>query len=183
MSTYLTPGKIGSKSTPSLFKADSLDEKYSKRRKQEWVAEYRQQQLEKRQLFTFGGVITFLFILVLVFFWGLPTRTLVPDRRTPADISRKVKVRRHHLRDGSGDGADARLSKPKASADDDSNDDDDIAVVAAKPIDTKILDKRMKQTIEDLKRFQEEKDRLHKQQLQQQIKNPNVHNANMKQGT
>lgn len=182
MSTYLTTGMHGSKSIPSFQKADSLDEKYTKRRKQEWVAEYKQQQLQQRQLLTFGGVITLLFILVLVFFWGLSPSSVNPQR-TPADISRKIKVRRHHLRDASGDTADRR-NNLKSSKDDDSGDDDDGIAVVAKPVDTKNLDKRMAQTIEDLKRFQHEKDLLHKQQFQQHQKNnPNVYNSNDKQGT
>ncbi|CAJ1919186.1 unnamed protein product [Cylindrotheca closterium] len=176
MSTYLNTGPPRSKSSPRLAKADSLDEKYTKRRKQEFVAEYRQQQLQQRQLLTFGGVITFLFLFVLVFYWELPSSTDIPGR-TPADISRNIKRRRNHLRDGSGDSADRR--NPLGASMDDDSDDDDIAVVAAKPIDNENLNKRMAQTIEDLKRFQQEKDLLHQQQLQQHEKNnPNVHNSN-----
>lgn len=67
--------------------------------------------------------------------------------------------------------------------DDDDSDDDDIAVVA-KPVNKEHLDMKMAQTIEDLKRFQQEKDTLHAQQLQQHQKNnPNVHNSNQAQGT
>lgn len=181
MSTYLTSGTSGSNSASRLQKADSLDEKYSKRRKQEWVAEYRFQQSQQRQLLTFGGVITLLFLFVLVFYWELPSRTVIPDR-TPVDISRKIKKRRNHLREGSGDSADRR-NQLESAMDDDDSDDDDIAVVA-KPVNKEHLDMRMAQTIEDLKRFQQEKDTLHSQQLQQHQKNnPNVHNSNQAQGT
>eukprot|EP00980_Cylindrotheca_fusiformis_P010248 scaffold2277_cov137-Cylindrotheca_fusiformis.AAC.3 len=165
-----TLSPIGTRSIAKYEKRDSLDEKYTKRRRQTWVARVKQQELQQKQLLIFGTIITALFLLVFLFFWGNPISTTTSNAQhhppPPFYNSNYQRNHRKHLREQSGDelGSNdyAMDNRKKMHV----KDDDDIGI-KSKPADKEILDLKMAQAIEDLKKFQkkvesgnEEKDTL-----------------------
>jgi hypothetical protein len=141
----------GLKSIINYEKRDSIDEKYTKRRRQKWVAKIKQQQLQQRKLLTLGVTITVLFILCFLFIWGNPTNS-VPQRHPPLYASNFQTDHRKHLRDTSGDelssSSDYASQRKKRHV----IDDDDLGI-RSKPMDKEVLDEKMERAIEDLKKF------------------------------
>jgi hypothetical protein len=141
----------GLKSIINYEKQNSIDEKYSKRRRQKWVAKLKQQQLQQKKLVIFGVIIAVLLSLCLLFIWGKATNS-VPRRPPPLYASNFQTDHRKHLRDKSGDelssSSDYANKRKKRHA----IDDDDLGI-KSKPMDKEILDEKMEQAIEDLKKW------------------------------
>lgn len=133
-------------------KRDSIDEKYMKRRRQKWVAKLKQQQVHQKQFLIFGVAITVLFILCYLFFWGNPINSL-PQRPPPLYSSKYQTNHRKHLREQSGDELSSSSDYASRRKKRHVIDDDDIGI-KSKPADKEMLDEKMAQAIEDLKKFQ-----------------------------
>jgi hypothetical protein len=148
----------GLKSIINYEKQNSIDEKYSKRRRQKWVAKLKQQQLQQRQLLMFAVIITVLFFFCFLFIWGNATDS-VPQRPPPLYGSNFQVDHRKHLRDTSGDelssSSDYASQRKKRHV----IDDDDIGI-KSKPINKAMLDEKMEQAIEDLKKFKKKNGKL-----------------------
>jgi hypothetical protein len=147
-------------------KRDSTDEKYGKRRKQQYIAKYQQQKIQQKQ-FTIISLVA-----VLFFFWCIFIIRSDPIHDPPgSDYSDSTKFhqqqtlrRNHNLRDSterrnhvSSTSESLKYKKTTKRRRTNLDDDDDIGV-KSKPLDTAELDKSMAKAIEDLKKYKHQRE-------------------------